>query len=257
MRGKTCPTFQRHPKPSKKESQQKSRLPLISGFRIPLVRCIIAPLHLKHFLPALVSVMPLTFILAETSDWTLVSQRLPAGGHKSIDVGGNNSSVLYAGHKPNLAVWYRGLLRCCHAQGHWERSLCLLWAKRWQSKWKCTFSHLSTARSRPCLSACVLFPVTTERLQIEVNGGKTATLFHYHPANVSIAEIPVMWGKGITWQQKWLESKAVLQALLWKKRCLQRPAERKTNYNRSKTIVPGITTASNISRNKMDLMAPR
>lgn len=85
-------------------------------------RCIIAPLtlHSKHFLPTLVSVMPLTFILAETSDWTLVSQCLPAGGHKSIDVGGNNSSVLYAGHKPNLAVWYRGLLRllsCSRAFG--------------------------------------------------------------------------------------------------------------------------------------------
>lgn len=122
MRGKMSPRFQQHPKPSKKEPQQKQRLLLISGSRIPLGRCIIAPLtlHSKQFLPALVSVMPLTFILAETSDWTLVSQRLPAGGHKSIDVGGNNSSVLYSGHKPNLAVWYRGLLRllsCSRALG--------------------------------------------------------------------------------------------------------------------------------------------
>lgn len=64
--------------------------------------------------------MSLTFMLAETTDWALVSQRLPVGGHKSIDVGGNNSSVLYAEHKPNLAVWYRGLLRslsCSRALG--------------------------------------------------------------------------------------------------------------------------------------------
>lgn len=63
--------------------------------------------------------------LAETNDWTLVSERLPAGGHKSIDVGGNNSLSFTPGINQawlcDIGVCYA----CRRAQGHREeRRVC-------------------------------------------------------------------------------------------------------------------------------------
>lgn len=148
--------------------------------------------------------MPLTFILAETSDWTLVSQRLPAGGHKSIDVGGNNSSVLYAGHKPNLAVWYRGLLRllsCSRALGKiavsaFGKTLAVKEEMYILTSLHCT---LMATPKHQCVVSC----------HNRMPADRSEQWKNCNP----------VWCGAMAWEQKWLQSKEQADAAFEKHSC--------------------------------------